>query len=155
MVIEYFHLEKYMSFIDAITNAITGKLPQPTERTTPQCSTNVQSVLDMNNIKIPTLLKVDAQVLETILQDNETLIWKYMLKQIKAAVLVDAPTAILFLIESESSELNDTLAVVHREQFEVKLNEIISHFIKIEEYERIPKCKELLDKHKINDLTRM
>lgn len=98
---------------------------------------------------IPVVPTYDLRTLEEFFESNETLINRYMVKKLAYAIKHDEDTAVLFFIPTTGMT-----ASVRREDFEATLKNIINHFIKVEEYERINKCKKLLDKHSVNEVVR-
>lgn len=98
---------------------------------------------------IPVIPTYDLRLWREFLDNNETLINCYIIKKIAEAINQDNDVAVLFFIP-----ITGEMACIRREHFENTLNNIIDAFIKVEEYERINFCKQLLDKHSVNEIIR-
>lgn len=142
-----------MSLIQAIKNVWSGLVVK--DGTTPSQTVlqiHPQPFPTMNAVvRLPVLPKIDPSLLAEALQENETMLWKYMLRKLRDAITLDAPEAPLFIIEPEDNKV----ACVTRAEYINRLNDMIKHFIAVEEYESIPGCLQLIEQHKINDVIRV
>jgi hypothetical protein len=97
---------------------------------------------------IPILPTVSHAALLKYVEDNQTNVYKYFYNVLKQAISQNLKDAVLFRLGSSKMLLR-----IEREQFVETLEEMTKHFVAVEEYEMVPKCKKLIDKHYVNELT--
>jgi hypothetical protein len=77
--------------------------------------------------------------------ENEKLVNEFFFVSVRKAILHDLPEVILFRL-GESK----LLAKLERKNYEVLLDKLQNYFLRTEQYEKIPICKQLRDKHYVN-----
>lgn len=87
-------------------------------------------------------------IIQKFLQDNEPLVYWYMVLSISKAMDVDADKTELFSFGGE----NENIAVVKRTDYEKVLTDAIKHFSTAEEYEHAAFARDVLNKWKINQV---
>jgi predicted alpha/beta-fold hydrolase len=86
-----------------------------------------------------------APVIKHFLDQNKTLVYKYLLSKIKAAVKNKEDSIEVF-------QHNNKVESIQRKDFEKTLEHAIQEFCKVEDYESAAICKKLIDRIKIEDL---
>lgn len=81
-------------------------------------------------------------------EDNQTNVYKYFYNSIKSAIKENSSEAILFRLGNSKMLLR-----IKSVDFVDTLKSMEQHFLKVEEYEMVPKCRKLIDKHYVNHLT--
>jgi hypothetical protein len=162
--------EKSMNFLQALRNVlrdISGKYQQDDVNpvTTTDATTtpgvpdgshwymDIQSKMATAPVDIPANIPVlpvsSPMALQNFVGESPTSLYIYFLLRLKKAIKHDGEQATLFYIP-----LLNQLAVIERKEYEMMLNKIYDHFIKVEEYERAGLCKHLLSKHAVNEVIR-
>jgi hypothetical protein len=104
--------------------------------------------LEFNNI--PIIPKSVVASLRTFLQNNPTVLHKFLLKRISETLKREKneqqETKLFYLGDKK------TLASLHREDYGHVLRESLKHFVSVEEYEFAEKCKEVLTSYTIEEL---
>jgi nicotinic acid phosphoribosyltransferase len=96
---------------------------------------------------IPVLPTVPHATLMRFVEENQTNVYKYFYNSIKSAIKANSNEAVLFRLGTSKMLLR-----IHKNEFANTLETMSKHFLKVEEYEMIPKCRKLLDKHYINQV---
>jgi hypothetical protein len=79
------------------------------------------------------------------ISENEQLVNEFFFVSVQRAILQNLPELILFRL-GESR----LLAKLERHNYEALLDKLENYFMRSEQYERIPICKHLRDKHYVN-----
>ena len=94
---------------------------------------------------IPILPLTPHSVLLKFLEENQTLVFKVFYSKLERAIgETTTKEIVLFRLAPNG------FVKLKYENYESVLNEMIAHFKKVEEYEMIPKCQQLLTKLYIN-----
>ena len=86
-----------------------------------------------------------APVIKHFLDQNKTLVYKYLISKINAAIK-DGNSSI------EVFQHNNKVESIQRKDFQKTLDHAIHEFCKVEDYESAAICKKLIDRLKIDDL---
>lgn len=91
-------------------------------------------------------------VLQQFLMEHRPLVFKYMVKKIKMAIIKDMPYVELFEFSSVS---NKHVAVVKNVDFEKVLEQAIEAFVDIEDYETAEKAKKTISLYRNKQIIKL
>ena len=97
------------------------------------------------------MLKLPSKPFPTIqqfLQENDILVYRYMVLSISRAIRDNKDTAELFTFGGR----NENIAVVRQMDYETVINDAISKFANVEEYEHAAFARDLLHKWKVEQI---
>lgn len=92
------------------------------------------------------------RVLQKFLLENRPLVFKYMVKKIKAAILADISQVELFEF---SSPTHKHIAMVKGTDFEKVLEQAIQACIEVEDYETAEKARDTISLYRNKQITRL
>lgn len=87
------------------------------------------------------------ELVEFVNEHRDTLN-EYFIKRLEKAIRLDADQIFLF-------NVGEAQSVYKREEYIRTLTELEKYFVETEQYERVKKCHELADLHKINNIIRL
>jgi hypothetical protein len=126
--------------------------PEPTAEPSPS-EASPDATGDVGNsdqyAHVPTLPTVGHATLAQYVEDNKTAVYKYVYNSLKKAIREDADEVALLRVGHKN-----VVMFITKKEYEPTLAQMILHFKKAEEYEMIPRCKRLLEKHYVNQVIR-
>ena len=92
--------------------------------------------------ELPTLPATTISSLEKAVNADKSKIYNFLLKRFSKSVKNKNSMVVLFKLAN-----SEDIVAVSREDYFDFVNKLIEHFIKVEEYEKVIKCKTLLSKY--------
>lgn len=92
-------------------------------------------------------LDVAPEVLARFTDTHKNLVWTYIFTAVERAVMQDIPEVFLFRL----TRVGQT-AAVQQQNYEDTLRMMSSHFLETEQYEKVQRCRDLIDKIHIKRL---
>lgn len=94
---------------------------------------------------IPILPTTTHADLMSFIAKEKTVVFRYFYKRLREAVLHNQPEVILFRIADSKMVI-----FFEKSQYEEVLRAMLDHFMKVEEYEMVPRCRKVLEKFYVN-----